>query len=95
MIMPFISGLIQVAGSALIATWVGMARYGGYLGMFDWATVWPFFTVIMKYLGYIGVAVIIIMLLAIPQLQYRADPEGYFMITEDYPAWKKLNNKEE
>ena len=50
MICPFISGLVQVAGSAFIATWVGMASYGGYLGMFDWATVWPFFTVIMKYL---------------------------------------------
>ena len=94
MIMPFISGLIQVAGSALIATRVGMAKYGGYLGMFDWATVWPFFTVVMKYLGYFGVALIIIMLLAIPQLQYRADPEGYFLITEDYPEWQKLNDKE-
>ena len=39
--IPFCSGLIQVFGSALIAGWVGMAQYGGYLGMFDWATVWP------------------------------------------------------
>lgn len=93
MLFPFISGLIQVAGSAFIATWVGMAKYGGYLGMFDWATVWPFFTVIMKYLGYIGVAVIVLLLVIIPQLQYRADPEGYFLITKDYPAWKKLHAK--
>ena len=33
MILPFISGLCQVFGSALIAGWVGMAAYGGYLGM--------------------------------------------------------------
>ena len=35
MILPFISGLCQVFGSALIAGWVGMAAYGGYLGMWD------------------------------------------------------------
>lgn len=87
LVIPFISGLIQVFGAALIAGWVGLATYGGYLGMFDWDTVWPIFTVIMKYLGYVGVAVVVIILLAIPQIEYRMDPEGYFMITEDYDAY--------
>ena len=87
--IPFLSGLIQVFGSAFIAGWVGMAQYGGYLGMFDWATVWPAFTVIMKYLGYAGVAVVAIILLAIPQIEYRRDPKGYFLITEDYEAYKE------
>ena len=41
LILPFISGLCQVVGSAIIAGWVGMAAYGGYLGMWDWAVVWP------------------------------------------------------
>ena len=40
--------LCQVFGSAFIASWVGMAAYGGYLGMWDWAIVWPVFTVLMK-----------------------------------------------
>ena len=39
MLFPFISGLIQVFGSALIAGGVGLAAYGGYLGMFDWAVI--------------------------------------------------------
>lgn len=86
-IFPFISGLIQVFGSALIAGWVGLAAYGGYLGMFDWATVWPMFTVIMKFAGYIGVAIVVLILLAIPQLQYRKHPDTYFLITEDYDAY--------
>ena len=94
MIAPFISGLIQVGGSALIATWVGMATYGGYLGMFDWATVWPLATVIMKYLGYIGIAVVIIIFVLIPQLEYRHDPKGYFLIVKDYDAWKKMHEEE-
>ena len=38
-VLPFISGLCQVFGSAFIASWVGMAAYGGYLGMWDWAVV--------------------------------------------------------
>lgn len=89
LVIPFISGLIQVFGSALIAGWVGMAEYGGYLGMFDWATVWPIMTVIMKYLGYVGIAVVAIGLLAIPQIEYRMDKKGYFLITEDYEAYKE------
>ena len=93
MILPFISGLCQVFGSALIAGWVGMAAYGGYLGMWDWAVVWPVFTVLMKYLSYVGLAIVVIALLAIPQLQYRADKEGYFLITEDYEAYKELKAK--
>ena len=89
LIIPFISGLIQVFGSALIAGWVGMAQYGGYLGMFDWATVWPIMTVSMKYQGYVGIAVVAVALLAIPQIEYRMDKKGYFLITEDYEAYKE------
>ncbi len=87
LVIPFISGLIQVFGAAFISGWVGLANYGGYLGMFDWDTVWPLFTVLMRYLGYIGVAIVVVILLAIPQIEYRMDPEGYFLITEDYDAY--------
>ncbi|MBQ6772586.1 MAG: PTS ascorbate transporter subunit IIC [Synergistaceae bacterium] len=98
LIIPFISGLIQVFGAALIAGWVGLANYGGYLGMFDWDTVWPAFTWIMHYSGYIGVAIVVVVLLAIPQIEYLMDRKGYFLITEDYEAYKayiaeKKNNK--
>lgn len=87
MIFPFLNGLIQVFGSALIATWVGLSQFGGYLGMTDWATVWPVFTVIMKYSGFIGVGIVALILIIIPQLQYRANPEGYFLIVENYDEY--------
>ncbi|OEH83207.1 PTS ascorbate transporter subunit IIC [Enterococcus rivorum] len=94
-IFPFISGIIQVLGSALIATFIGLSQYGGYIGMFDWATVWPIITLAMKFLGYFGIAAVVVALLAIPQLQYRANPEGYFLITEDYDEYvKKMAAKE-
>ncbi len=89
LILPFISGLCQVFGSAIIAGWCGLAEYGGYLGMWDWAVVWPGFTAIMYYLQYVGVAIVVVILLAIPQIEYRMDPEGYFLITEDYEAYKR------
>ena len=95
LILPFISGLCQVFGSALIAGWVGMAAYGGYLGMWDWAVVWPVFTAILKFLGIIGIPVVVILLLLIPQLQYKFDKEGYFKMTEDYEAYKELKDKRE
>ena len=90
MLWPFVSGLMQVFGSALIAGWVGMAAFGGYLGMWDWAVVWPVFTVLMKYLSYFGVALVAIFLFAVPQIQYLKDKKGYFLVTEDYEAYKAL-----
>ena len=89
LVIPFISGLIQVFGSALIAGWVGMAAYGGYLGMFDWATVWPIMTVAMKYLSWAGVIICVVGLLVLPQIEYLKDKKGYFLITEDYEAYKE------
>ncbi len=90
MIFPFLSGLVQVFGSAFIATFVGMAQYGGYLGMFDWATVWPVFTVLMKYLSYVGLALVIILLIAIPQIQYQLKKDTYFLETEDWEKCKEV-----
>ena len=94
MLFPFISGLCQVFGSALIAGAVGLAANGGYLGMWDWAVVWPIFTVIMKYAGFIGLAIILVVLILIPQLQYRKHPDTYFLCVEDYEAYKEKVKKE-
>ena len=94
MLFPFISGLCQVFGSALIAGWVGLAAHGGYLGMWDWAVLWPTFTVIMKYLSFVGLGLIIVILILIPQLQYRKHPDTYFLCVEDYEAYKEKVKKE-
>lgn len=88
-LFPFLSGLLQVFGSAFIASWTGLAAYGGYLGMWDWAVLWPMFTAVMKYLSWIGLAVVVIVLIAIPQLQYRKDPDHYFMQVDDWEKYKE------
>lgn len=89
MLLPFLSGLIQVFGAALISSWVGLSKFGGYLGMFDWDTVWPVFTVLMKFLGIFGIIAVIIILIIIPQLEYRQDPKNYFLMVTDYEQYKK------
>ncbi len=94
-IMPFIAGLCQVFGSAFVATWVGLAPYGGYLGMWDWAVIWPIFTGLMSFLSFAGAAIVIIILVAIPQLQYRANPDTYFLIVEDYEKYMEIKESKE
>ena len=95
LIMPFIAGITQVFGSAFIvqfALYVASEKVvgleGGYLGMWDWAVLWPGFTFLMKNLHYIGFALVILVLIVIPQIQYRCNREGYFLMTEDYEAYK-------
>lgn len=87
MIIPFFSGLIQVLGGAFAAYFFQLAKFGGWHGNFDWDTVWPVIGVIMKYGQYVGVAAVILALLAIPQLQYRKNKKHYFNIAEDYEAY--------
>ena len=94
-ILTFLSGLVQVFGSAFIAGLVGMAPYGGYLGMYDWTTIWPIMTVIIKVLGWAGIILCAVGLLALPYLEWKKDPKGYFLMTEDYAAYKKYKGIED
>ena len=84
MILCFASGLIQALGGAFAAGFFRTASYGGWYGNFDFEIFWPWAGVLFKYGGYIGLAATILFLLAIPQLQYRRNREGYFEIAADY-----------
>ncbi|MHC1684266.1 MAG: PTS ascorbate transporter subunit IIC [Clostridiaceae bacterium] len=87
MLIPFVSGMIQVLGGAFAAYFFQTAEFGGWHGNFDWDTIWPVFGVMMKYGGYIGVGAVLLILLAIPQLQYMKNKKHYFTITEDYESY--------
>ena len=69
--LTFATGLIQVLGGAFCAWFYGQYQFGGARGNFDWVSVWPAITVLMKYGKYSGLAAVILLLLAIPQVQYR------------------------
>lgn len=93
-VMTFISGILQVVctvAAAYLISYEGinMVQFGGGYAMIDWAVLWPLATVLMHYTKWIGVAVLVVILVAIPQLQYKKDPEGYFLCVEDYEAYKE------
>ena len=94
-IIPFITGIIAVLGTAAFVGVLGLSEFGGFNGLFDWVTVWQGFYYIMKYLKYIGVGIITIALLVIPQIQYKRNKDTYFLITDDFEAYKKLKAEKE
>ncbi|MGY3724712.1 PTS system IIC component, L-Asc family [Granulicatella balaenopterae] len=92
-ILTFCSGIIQVIGGAIAAYVFTLAQYGGWHGNFDWDTVWVVFGLLFKYAGWIGVGLVIVLLLAIPQLQYRKNKEYYFTVAEDYEEYVEAISK--
>lgn len=87
--IPFISGIIQVIGGAFAAHYFQTAKYGGWHGNFDWDTVWPVIGIVMKNMQYVGVGIAILVLLAIPQFQYLKNKEHYFDAAEDYDKYSE------
>ncbi|MDR1795190.1 MAG: PTS transporter subunit IIC [Erysipelotrichaceae bacterium] len=103
-IAPFINGLLQILLSAWLANLMGLttgwdaasgtaAGAGAWMAMNDWITVWPLFGIIIRYLPVIGAAVVILVLLAIPQLQYyfshkKEDRDDYYLQVSDWEAYK-------
>lgn len=92
---PFCSGIIQVLGGGFAAWYFGTSQFGGWHGNFDWDTLWPVIGLIMNYAQYVGVAAVIIVLLAIPQIMYRRHKDTYFVIAEDYDEYKKIEAKKQ
>ena len=95
MIIPLLSGFIQIVCGAFAAYYFGLAHFGGYIGNFDWVTLWPVIAFIMNKLKYAGVLIIVIAILLIPQVQYLKNKKGYFKIVDDYEGYleEKKNDK--
>lgn len=84
-IIPFLSGLIQVFGSAMVLIFLqGHSSVIGWMGMFDWATLFMGTTIATKYLGIIAPIALIPLMLIIPQLQYNRHKETYFTTMRDF-----------
>ena len=94
-IIPFISGMIQVLGGGFAAYYFTTGNFGGWHGNFDWDTLWPIIGVIMNNLQFVGVALVVICLLAIPQIIYYRNKDTYFLIAEDFDAYKELMAKKQ
>ncbi|SFA99629.1 PTS ascorbate transporter subunit IIC [Selenomonas ruminantium] len=94
-IIPFCSGIIQVLGGGFAAYHFTTGNFGGWHGNFDWDAVWPFIGVIMENFQYFGVAAVVILLLAIPQIIYAKNKDTYFVIAEDFDKYKEILAKKQ
>ncbi|MGL6167236.1 MAG: PTS ascorbate transporter subunit IIC [Fusobacteriaceae bacterium] len=79
-ILPFISGILQVLLGAVAVAVFKLQGFGGWHGNIDQSTVWLAQGFIMKNFGLIGFVVAILGMLAIPLIQYRKvnNHEHYF-----------------
>ncbi|MHD0382915.1 PTS ascorbate transporter subunit IIC [Staphylococcus simulans] len=81
LICSFLSGVIQVGIGAIAVVVFGLYKYGGWHGNIDFELIWPGVGIMLQHLGLVGYIVTVILLLAIPRLQYlRAKNK------EDYEA---------
>ncbi|MBC1522281.1 PTS ascorbate transporter subunit IIC [Listeria aquatica] len=71
LICSFVSGVLQVAISAFAVMFVGLYKFGGWHGNIDFELYWPWAAVIMDKLGVIGYAILVVLFLLVPILQYR------------------------
>ena len=80
LILSALSGFLQVVLGAVAVSIFQMKGLGGWHGNIDQSTIWLVQGGFMKYLGYIGYAIVIITMLIIPQLQFRRakDADTYF-----------------
>ncbi len=79
MIIPFFAGILQVIGSAFALSFLADgAKVIGWMGMFDWATVWAASVGLTSFLGIIVPIALIPLMLIIPQLQYKRNKKNYF-----------------
>ena len=94
-IIPFCCGILQVLGGGFAAYYFTTGNFGGWHGNIDWDTVWSVIGLIMQNFQYVGVAFVVIALLAIPQIIYQRHKDTYFLIAEDYDKYKEVLAKKQ
>lgn len=77
-ILPILSGIIQVVGGALCVGMLQLYKYGGWNGNFDWSTLWLAFGALIQLTPVTGSIICIIIMLIIPQFQYKFNKENYW-----------------
>ena len=84
-ILSALSGVLQVLCGAAAVMLFGLGEFGGWHGNIDQSTLWLAQGFIMKYLALPGYALVIILMLLIPQIQYvkAKNKEQYYEGTVD------------
>ena len=48
------------------------------------------FSPLWKYLGWVGYVLVLVIMLAIPQIQYLKNKKGYWLAAEDWEQYKEV-----
>lgn len=102
-IAPLINGFLQIVLSVFLAYLFGLTSgwengaasgSGAWMAMNDWLTVWPLFGIIIRLMPVVGVVTVVLILIAIPQLQYyyghkKEDREDYWLQVNDWGRYKE------
>lgn len=78
--------LSDVFLAGIAACIIGFDVYGGVGFQVDNAITLSAFSPLWKYLGWAGYALVLVIMLAIPQIQYLKNKKGYWLAAEDWDA---------
>lgn len=90
-----LTGVIDVFLGGLACYIIGFTAYGGAGMNVDAALTFPIFGLLWKNLGWIGFAIVIVVLLAIPQIQYLKNKDTYWLASKDWEKYKEVTAKKE
>lgn len=84
MIIPFVSGILQVVLGAMCVSIFGLQGFGGWHGNIDQSTVFLGEGLLMKHFGIIGFVICMIIMLLIPIIQYKKVNNHNFYFNNEY-----------
>lgn len=90
-----LTGVIDVFIGGLGSWIMGFTEYGGVGMNFDAALTFPVYGLLWKNLGWIGFAIVIVVLLAIPQIQYATHKDTYWLASRDWEKYKEVQAAKE
>ena len=76
--------------NVIAACIIGFDVYGGVGFQVDNAITLSAFSPLWKYLGWAGYALVLVIMLAIPQIQYLKNKKGYWLAAEDWEQYKEV-----
>lgn len=94
-ICNLLTGIIDVILGGIGSYIMGFTQYGGVGMNFDAALTFPVYGLLWKNIGWIGFAVVIIILLAIPQIQYYTHKDTYWLASKDWEKYKEVTASKE
>ena len=82
--------LSDVFLAGVAACIIGFDVYGGVGFQVDNAITLSAFSPLWKYLGWVGYVLVLVIMLAIPQIQYLKNKKGYWLAAEDWEQYKEV-----